>query len=107
MRMLTLAPVKVFDKQKLTPKMGDQLLSLIDPTLTDLTGVQGTISLSLDTFRVPLGVPKDEFVKKVELSGKLHLHEITIIRGDPADPDPGQGVGRHARKEAVRRCPRC
>ena len=82
-RMLTLAPVKVFDKQKLTPEMGDQLLSLIDPTLTDLTGVQGTISLSFDTFRVPLGVPKDEFVKKVELSGKLHLHEITVAAKTP------------------------
>ncbi len=82
-RMLTLAPVKVFDKQKLTPEMGDKLLSLIDPTLTDLTGVQGAISLSFDTFRVPLGVPKDEFVKKVELSGKLHLHEITVAAETP------------------------
>ncbi len=82
-RMLTLAPVKVLDKQKLTPEMGDQLLSLIDPTLTDLTGVQGTISLSFDAFRVPLGVPKNEFVKKVELSGKLHLHEITVAAETP------------------------
>jgi hypothetical protein len=77
-RLLTLAPVKVFDKRKLTPEMGDRLLHLIAPTLADLTGVQGTISLSFDTFRVPLGVPKKEFVKRVELSGKLHLHEITI-----------------------------
>ena len=77
-RLLTLAPVKVFDKQKLTPEMGDQLLHLIAPTLADLTGVQGTISLSFDTFRVPLGVPKNEFVKKVELSGKLHLHEVSV-----------------------------
>ena len=77
-RLLTLAPVKVFDKQKLTPEMGDQLLHLITPTLADLTGVQGTISLSFDTFRVPLGVPKNEFVKRVELSGKLHLREISL-----------------------------
>ena len=77
-RVLTLAPVKVFDKQKLTPEMGDQLLNLITPTLADLTDVQGTISLSFDTFRVPLGVPKNEFVKKVELSGKLHLHEVSV-----------------------------
>ncbi len=77
-RLLTLAPVKVFDKRKLTPEMGDQLLTLIAPTLADLTGVEGTISLSFDTFRVPLGVPKNEFVKKVELSGKLQLHDITL-----------------------------
>ena len=82
-RMLTLAPVKVLDKQKFTPEMGDQLLHLIAPTLGDLTGVQGTISLSFDTFRVPLGVPKTEFVKKVELSGKLQLHEITVAVETP------------------------
>ncbi len=81
--MLTLAPIQVFDKQKLTPEMGDQLLSLIDPTLTDLAGVQGTISLSFEAFRVPLGVPKDEFVKKVELSGKLHLHEVALAAETP------------------------
>ncbi len=82
-RLLTLAPVKVFDKQKLTPEMGDQLLTLITPTLADLSGVQGTISLSFDTFRVPLGVPKKEFVKRVELSGKLHLHEISVSTKTP------------------------
>jgi hypothetical protein len=77
-RLLTLAPVKVIDKQKLTPEMGDQLLTLIAPTLADLTGEQGTISLSFDTFRVPLGVPKNEFVKKVELSGNLLLREVSV-----------------------------
>ena len=56
--MLTLAPVTLFEKQKLTPEVGDELLHLVAPTLGDFTGVQGEISLSLDTFRVPLGVPK-------------------------------------------------
>jgi hypothetical protein len=82
-RMLALAPVKVLDKQKFTPEMGDQLLHLIAPTLGDLAGVQGTISLSFDTFRVPLGVPKTEFVKKVEMSGTLQLHEITAAVKTP------------------------
>ena len=82
-RLLSLAPVKVFDKKKLTPEMGDQLLHLIVPTLADLTGVQGTISLSFDTFRVPLGVPKNEFVKRVELSGKLQLREVSVSLKTP------------------------
>jgi hypothetical protein len=82
-RMLTLAPVTIFKKEKLTPKVGDQLLHLIVPTLADLTGVQGTISLSFDTFRVPLGVPKSEFEKRVELAGKLQLHQISAAVKTP------------------------
>ena len=81
--MLTLAPVTLFEKQKLTPEVGDELLQLIAPTLGDLTGVQGEISLSLDTFRVPLGVPEGEFVKRVELAGKLHLHQISASAKTP------------------------
>ena len=82
-RVLTLAPVTVFEKRKVTPEVGDQLLKLIAPTLSDLSGVQGEISLSFDTFRVPLGVPKAEAVKRVELAGKLHLHQITVSTKTP------------------------
>jgi hypothetical protein len=82
-RVLTLAPVTVLEKRKLTPEMGDQLIKLIAPTLSDLSGVQGEISLSFDTFRVPLGVPKAEAVKRVELAGKLHLHQITVSTKTP------------------------
>jgi hypothetical protein len=77
-RMLTLAPVTIFEKQKLTPEVGDQLLHLIVPTLADLTGVQGTISLSFETFRVPLGATKSELEKKVELAGKLQLNQVSV-----------------------------
>jgi hypothetical protein len=76
--MLTLAPVTIFKKQKLTPAVGDQLLHLIVPTLADLTGVQGEISLSFETFRVPLGVTKSEFEKRVELAGKLQLDQVSV-----------------------------
>jgi hypothetical protein len=58
--------------------VGDELLHLIAPTLSDLTGVKGAISLSLETFRVPLGVPISELEKKVELAGKLQLHQVSI-----------------------------
>jgi hypothetical protein len=82
-RMLTLAPVTVFKKQKLTPEVGDQLLHLIVPTLSDLTGVQGDISLLFDKFRVPLGVPESELEKKVELAGKLQLIQISVATKTP------------------------
>jgi hypothetical protein len=82
-KVLTLAPVTVFEKQKLTPELGDELLHLIVPTLSDLTGVQGELSLSFDTFRVPLGVPRGELEKKIELTGKLQLHQISVSTKTP------------------------
>jgi hypothetical protein len=82
-KFLTLAPVTVFEKQKLTPDVGGELLHLIVPTLSDLTGVQGEISLSFDTFRIPLGVPESELEKRVELSGKLQLHQIDVSTKTP------------------------
>ena len=81
--MLALAPVVLFEKLKLTPEVGDELLHLIAPTLSELTGVQGEISLSLDRFRVPLGVPGSEFAKKVDLAGKLQLHQISASAKTP------------------------
>jgi hypothetical protein len=77
-RMLTLAPVTVFKKQKLTPEVGEKLVHLISPTLGDLAGVQGEFSLSFDNFGIPLGVAKNEFEKKVVLAGKLELDDITV-----------------------------
>jgi hypothetical protein len=82
-KMLALAPTTIFEKQKLTPEVGEELLHLIAPTLSDLSGVQGEISLSLETFRVPLGVPTSEVEKKVELAGKLQLHQISLSTKTP------------------------
>jgi hypothetical protein len=82
-RALTLAPVIIFEKQKLTPEVADELIHLIVPTLTDLAGVQGEISLSLEKFRVPLGIPESELEKKVELAGKLQLHQVTVSTKTP------------------------
>jgi hypothetical protein len=76
-RMLTLAPVTLFENQKLTPEVGNQLLHLIVPTLSDLTGAEGKISQSIERFRVPLDIPKRELEKAVELAGNLQLHQIS------------------------------
>jgi hypothetical protein len=82
-RMLTLAPVTLFEKQKLTPEVGDELLHLVAPTLGDITGVKGEFTLSLDKFRGPLGVPVKEFAKRVELAGRLQLHQISASVKEP------------------------
>jgi hypothetical protein len=75
-RFLTLEPVTI-NKQQLTSEMGDELLRLILPPLDGLTDVQGQISMSLDEFRVPLGVPRVQFNRGVELAGKLRLHRMS------------------------------
>jgi hypothetical protein len=82
-RMLTLAPVTIFEKQKLTAEAGDQLLHLIVPTLGDLTGVQGELSLSFETFRIPLDAPRSELEKRVELAGKLQLSQVSVATKTP------------------------
>jgi hypothetical protein len=82
-RMLTLAPVTVFNKQKFSPEIGDELLHLISPSLQDIAGVQGEFSLSLDKFGIPLGVAKDDLVKKIVLAGKLQLQGVSVDAKTP------------------------
>jgi hypothetical protein len=76
--VLVLAPVTVFNKQKLTTEVSDDLIRLIAPTVDDLTGVQGQFSLTLDKFRLPLGVTKDQLLRRAELVGKLQLHNLSV-----------------------------
>lgn len=82
-RMLTLAPVTLFENQRLTPELGEDLFHLIAPTLSDLASVQGEVSLSLETLRVPLGVGQSELEKGIEMSGRLQLHQISASTKTP------------------------
>src|SRR5262249_47904361 len=53
--LLSLAPVTLFSKQKLTPELAHEVMQLVVPTLGDVADVRGEFSLSLDKFRTPLG----------------------------------------------------
>lgn len=75
--MLVFAPTKVLDRQELTAGLIDELLALVAPTLGDVADIRGAVSLSLDRFRVPLGVSKEQFIHEVELAGRLQLHDIS------------------------------
>ena len=75
--MLAFAPTKVLDQQKVTAGLTDELLRLVAPTLGDVADIEGAVSLTLDQFRVPLGLPKDQFIQNLELAGRLQLHEIS------------------------------
>jgi hypothetical protein len=76
-RVLTLDPIVVFDRRKLSLKLANSLLHLFDPTMSDTPEISGEFSFSLDKLRIPIGVPRDQAVKHMELEGKLVLHEVS------------------------------
>jgi hypothetical protein len=82
-RVLTLDPTVIFDRRKLSPKLANQLLHLFDPTMSDIAQVNGAVSLSLEKLRIPIGVPRDLAAKRVELEGKLVLHEVSTAPSNP------------------------
>jgi hypothetical protein len=82
-RVLTLDPVVIFDHRKLSPRLASNLLHLFDPTIGDIPEVDGEFSLALDKLRVPIGVPREEQVKRIEMEGKLVLHQVSTDAKTP------------------------
>jgi hypothetical protein len=60
--VLTLDPMVIFDRRKLTPKLASRLLHLFDPTMSDNPQISGSVSLSLDKLRLPIGVSRERAV---------------------------------------------
>ena len=75
-RVLTLDPMVIFDKREISPNLAKKLLHLIDPTLGDAPQVAGKVSLSLDKLRIPIGIPRDQLAQRIEVEGKLGLHQV-------------------------------
>jgi hypothetical protein len=82
-RVLTLDPTVIFDRRKLTPKLASRLLHLFDPTMSDIPQISGAVSLFLEKVRIPIGMPPDRAVQRVELEGKLVLHEVSTAPSNP------------------------
>jgi hypothetical protein len=82
-RLLTLDPVVIFDKRKLSPKLASKLLHLFDPTLRDAPQIGGEVSLALNKLRIPLGLPKEQLVKRIEVEGKLGFHQVATEVNKP------------------------
>jgi hypothetical protein len=76
-RVLTVAPAKLLDKQDLSTAFNNQLLHLVAPAVQNLVDVKGQVSLSVDKLRIPLGVHPDQLVKRLEMSGRLQLHQVS------------------------------
>jgi hypothetical protein len=82
-RVLTLDPVTIFDRRKLSPQLANRLLHLFDPTMSDVPQISGAVSLSLEKLRIPIGVPRDQAVQRMELEGKLVLHDVSTEVNNP------------------------
>jgi hypothetical protein len=82
-RVLTLDPLVIFDRRKLSPRLASNLLHLFDPTLHDTPQLSGEVSLSLDKLRIPIGAPGDRAVRRMELAGRLVLHDVSAEVRNP------------------------
>jgi hypothetical protein len=82
-RVLTFDPIVIFNRRKMAGKLASWLLHLFDPTISDTPQISGAFSLSLDRLRIPLGVPKDQAVKQIEMEGKLVLHDVFVNVRNP------------------------
>ena len=76
-------PFTVFDQHQMSSAKSDQLLSLVAPTLGDLTDVEGKITLTIETLRIPLGAAGDQLVRDLALTGKLQLHDVSATIETP------------------------
>jgi hypothetical protein len=81
--VLTLDPVVLFNKRKLSPKLANKLLHLFDPTMSNNPQISGAVSLYIDKLRIPIGISRDREIKYMELEGRLALHEVTTEVSNP------------------------
>ena len=87
--MLTLDPLVIFDRRKISPKLTNRLLHLIDPSLGETAQISGEISLSVDQLRIPIGIPRDQLAKRIKIEGKLGLHHISYGTKKPTAAGAG------------------
>src|SRR5262249_51633189 len=82
-RVLTVAPVEVCKKAKLSLGVAGGLVQWLVPDLHKDQKVTGEISLALKTVRIPFGVGKDQLVKRLEADGTLTLHQVATEVRNP------------------------
>ncbi|MDG2221910.1 MAG: hypothetical protein P8L85_11040 [Rubripirellula sp.] len=75
--VLQLAPTRIFDHQRLTTQRSEEWLRLIAPAIADVTAMEGDLSLTINSLRIPLSGSQQQLLRSTELSGDLQLHEVT------------------------------
>src|SRR6516162_3144958 len=82
-RVLAVAPVEIFKKNKLSLGLADGLVRLIAPDLHSSGKVAGDISLSFKKLRIPLCVAEDLLLQRLEAEGTLTLHQVSAEAKNP------------------------
>ncbi len=68
--------IQLLHETQLTPQLCNDLLKFIAPVLSQTTSASGRVSLELDQFYWPLGIPD-----KADVKGKLTLHSVEVGPG--------------------------
>lgn len=82
-RVIAFEPMSVMSRKKLDRQLASALLHLIDPDIQYSPRLDGEVSLSLNSLRIPIGVPEEEWAKSLELDGSLVIHEANSFAETP------------------------
>ena len=82
-RLISFDPMIVLSQKKLDRQLASTLLHLLDPELQHSPQLDGEISLSVESLRIPIGVPDEKWVRSLELDGTLVIHEATSLAETP------------------------
>lgn len=76
-RELVIEPQQVFDHQPLSPELCEKGIQLVAPILADSATAVGSVSFSLEKFRLALDDPDDDRrAENTEIAGELRLHQV-------------------------------
>jgi hypothetical protein len=82
-RQLTLAPQVLIRERAATPELCHDLLQWLDPSLAEIVEVDGKVTLSIDSCRIPLDVSDQERLQKMQLSGSIELLNFRAVSSTP------------------------
>jgi len=81
---VTVDPVKLLDRRRLTPELCDRGLQLIAPVLSEATNVTGELTVDLHEFQMPInGASPEERSRLTKISGQIVLHEVETSLRNP------------------------
>src|SRR6516162_1034983 len=83
-RVIAVAPVQIFKKDKLSLGLADGLVRLIAPDLHSSGKVAGDISLSFEKLPIPVRVADDQLLARREAQVTVTLQKVSAVPKNPA-----------------------
>ena len=77
--MISFDPIQLLDREKLNRRLASSLLQLVEPDLQYSPQLEGEVSLSFDTLRIPVGEPNEAWLAALEAHGKLVIHQASSL----------------------------